>query len=78
MLTVSGGIYQGPPAESSCNNLEFEGDLDFLALELDERGLRITVSAMIGQGTGSLGIPDLAYQPTRKFGAEPEEGKLKH
>lgn len=76
-LTVTGGLDQGHPTNGSSDSLiEIDGGLDFFELVLDERILFITVGMIVSQDVESLGIPPLANEPTRRFGAEPEETEL--
>jgi hypothetical protein len=64
------------PTEAATALVEIDGGLDFFVLVLNERILFITIGVIVSQDMESLGIPALANQPTRGFGAEPEETKL--
>ena len=77
-LTVTRGLNQGRPTNGSSNGpVEIDGGLDFFVFELNETILFVSIGVVVGQDLKSFIIPALANIPTRGFGAEPKESKLK-
>jgi hypothetical protein len=75
--TVATGSEEGLPANLSSDfTIEVNGGLDFFVLVLDQRIFGVAIGVIVGEGLQSLLMATLADEPTRRLGAEPDEGDL--